>query len=627
MISRGRSFSGHERNCVFLNLGNRAGGRRPTFADVSAGSGFDYPDDARALALVDWDDDGDLDLWVANRNGPRLRLMRNELPEGAGQQFLSLRLRGNGTACNRDAVGARVEVVTAQGTLRRSLRAGEGFVSQSSMGLHFGLGETSEVEKVIVRWPDRKGSIEEFGGVKVGGRFLLEQGKGVAVAVSSRRGLALKASEQELVPVSRTARIPMVQLLKGPELSVADGSGRTVQLGAGKPVLVNLWASWCAPCLVELAEIAERENELRAAGVEVVALSVDALDSSDKRKAAANAAAAIKKLKFPFVSAVASEQVVGRLQWHHDNAVGHRRRLPLPSSFLIDGSGFVSVIYKGPLSVDDLLRDLSHSAGTRGERWRRSAPLPGTQLVGDSIARTIARLDANLYFHHAVHQESLQAEELAIYYYGQAELNRPLSARVHRGLGNLHARRKDWQKALDHFIVLIGLVPDDPAARYSAAACHQQLRQLKEARVRLIEAIQLHPGYGPALNALATLDLTAGNHAGAVHYFEALLKVDAANVPGRNNLAWLLATSREESLRNGVRALELAQGLVEEDGGKSAAYLDTLAAAQAENGLFQKAVATARRGLQVARAAGDQRTAGEIARRLPVYERGEALRE
>ena len=137
----------------------------------------------------------------------------------------------------------------------------------------------------------------------------------------------------------------------------------------------------------------------------------------------------------------------------------------------------------------------------------------------------------------------------------------------------------------------------------------------------------MHPGYGPALNALATLDLTAGNHAGAVHYFEALLKVDAANVPGRNNLAWLLATSREESLRNGVRALELAQGLVEEDGGKSAAYLDTLAAAQAENGLFQKAVATARRGLQVARAAGDQRTAGEIARRLPVYERGEALRE
>ena len=49
MMEQGRSFSSHERNCCFLNMG----GER--FATVSAVSGFDFPDDGRAIALVDWD--------------------------------------------------------------------------------------------------------------------------------------------------------------------------------------------------------------------------------------------------------------------------------------------------------------------------------------------------------------------------------------------------------------------------------------------------------------------------------------------------------------------------------------------------------------------------------------------
>lgn len=56
MIESGGSWSGRERNCAFLNTG----GNR--FSDISALSGLDLPDDARALAQCDWDGDGDLDL-------------------------------------------------------------------------------------------------------------------------------------------------------------------------------------------------------------------------------------------------------------------------------------------------------------------------------------------------------------------------------------------------------------------------------------------------------------------------------------------------------------------------------------------------------------------------------------
>ena len=125
LLRSGSSFSGHERNCAFLNCGVQDSVSVPRqskiknqkskiqFADVSAASGLDFDDDARALALVDWDHDGDLDLWLANRTGPRLRLMINQtVPAGQpSNRFVALKLRG--TTSNRDAIGARVELLLA----------------------------------------------------------------------------------------------------------------------------------------------------------------------------------------------------------------------------------------------------------------------------------------------------------------------------------------------------------------------------------------------------------------------------------------------------------------------------------------------------------------------------------
>ena len=101
MLAEGRSYSGREPHCCFLNTGEdpRAGGR---FATVSAASGLDFPDDGRAAAAVDWDHDGDLDLWITNRNAPRLRLMQNNTRQSSaesgreGHHFISLQLAGNG---------------------------------------------------------------------------------------------------------------------------------------------------------------------------------------------------------------------------------------------------------------------------------------------------------------------------------------------------------------------------------------------------------------------------------------------------------------------------------------------------------------------------------------------------
>ena len=144
-IRSGNSFSGRERNGFFLNLG---GGR---FANTAAAVGFDQPDDARALAFVDWDHDGDLDLWMANRTGPRLRFMRNTCNQTSGERnFIAFRLRG--TRSNRDGIGARVVAHVGGQKIVREVRGVAGAV-QAEPVAYFGLGDASKVDRLEVVWP------------------------------------------------------------------------------------------------------------------------------------------------------------------------------------------------------------------------------------------------------------------------------------------------------------------------------------------------------------------------------------------------------------------------------------------------------------------------------------------
>ena len=130
-MKQGNSFSGKERNCAFLNLGDSQ------FANVSSVSGLDFIDDARGLAATDWDRDGDVDLIFANRTAPRLRYMQNEY--AGNHQFISVGLEGRQS--NRDGIGARVTVTQGEGNpVSKTVRAGSGFLSQSSKRLTFGLG-------------------------------------------------------------------------------------------------------------------------------------------------------------------------------------------------------------------------------------------------------------------------------------------------------------------------------------------------------------------------------------------------------------------------------------------------------------------------------------------------------
>ena len=96
IIEEGRSFSGNERDKLFLNRGDG------TFADCSDLSACDDPNDGRGVIAADFDDDGDVDMFIHHTQRERHTLQRNELGEGDG--FLKVRLRA--TTAQYEAIGA-----------------------------------------------------------------------------------------------------------------------------------------------------------------------------------------------------------------------------------------------------------------------------------------------------------------------------------------------------------------------------------------------------------------------------------------------------------------------------------------------------------------------------------------
>ena len=101
--------------------------------------------------MLDFDNDGDLDLVITTNNG-LARLLRND----NGNQNDMLRVKTVGTRSNRDGIGAKVTVTTAGGTrLSAMVKSGSSYLSQSELPLTFGLGKPSpgKTVSVEVTWP------------------------------------------------------------------------------------------------------------------------------------------------------------------------------------------------------------------------------------------------------------------------------------------------------------------------------------------------------------------------------------------------------------------------------------------------------------------------------------------
>ena len=253
IFAEGRSFSGNERDKLFLNRGDG------TFADISDLSGCDSPGDGRGVICADLDDDGDLDLFVHEIQRERHHLYRNNL----GGKFIKVRLAA--TSGQHEAIGATVIVHGPEGPVAQPLTRGAGFVSCQAPELVFGLG-TADSGTIEVIWPG--GAKENFGTIQADSRVLLTEGSGQATNFAARpRPLPDPLPKGLLLRIGDT--LPALGMLDAQgELAILD----PIALADGGELWINMWGKSCVPCIKEMPLLSEHD---KSADLRVVLLCTD----------------------------------------------------------------------------------------------------------------------------------------------------------------------------------------------------------------------------------------------------------------------------------------------------------------------------------------------------------------
>ncbi len=172
------SWHGWERNRYLRNNGDG------TFSEIGRGTDTDLLMNSRGVAVADFWNRGVMDIAVA-ASDDRHALLKNI--GNYSRNWLQVELVG--TASNRDAVGARLTLYAGGGQQSREVVLGDGYGSQNSLRMHFGLNQSDTVDKLVVRWP-ASGTTQTFTNFKANRILQITEGESAFIEKHYRSGLA-----------------------------------------------------------------------------------------------------------------------------------------------------------------------------------------------------------------------------------------------------------------------------------------------------------------------------------------------------------------------------------------------------------------------------------------------------
>ena len=204
---------------------------------------------------------------------------------------------------------------------------------------------------------------------------------------------------------------------------------------------------------------------------------------------------------------------------------------------------------------------------------------------------------------------------------------RPDSAIAYDCLGHAYLARGQMDAAITNFQKAVSIQPNIPVPYYDLGCAYAQIGMLDPAIRSLQKAVDIEPDFAPAHNNLANALSMEGRVAEAEAHWRAAVKSQPELMQAQINLAWALATCPEASLRNGAQAVALAQLANQRTGGRDPAILRVLAAADAENGQIQEAMAVAQSAQELAALRGNDRLANIIKMEIKFYQDGLPFRD
>ena len=587
LIRADGTWSGYERNIFYTN--NRDG----TFSDISGVIGMDFLEDGRAFALADFDHDGRQEVFLKNRNGPQLRLLKNvmeELPPS-----ITFRLRG--TKSNRDAIGAAVTIETGRGGQTRSLQvrsvqAGSGFLSQHSKDVFFGLGAANGPVRASIHWPS--GLVQELHDLPVNHRVWVEEGSDPsrieAFRMLAERGqLAVatpsEAQPQQIETLSTTAETWLLAPVEAPNFSLPDFSGKLLTLSSlrGKPVLLNFWAAGAERCKEDWITFNQRHTAWATRSLQLLAVNLD----SPADATAVQAFVREHHLSFPILRG--SEEVAAIYNILYRYLFDRHRDLELPTSFLINAVGEIVKVYLGPAVPEHVEHDFQHIPQNSAERLARALPFPGVTdtiefgrnyLSYGSVYFQRGYLDqAEASFRIALRDDASSAE--ALYGIGSVYLDQGKAAEARdsferalklrasypgtmanswNNLGLLAAREGRTDKAVDDFQEALKLSPDHMIALNNLGSAYRQLKRWDDARQTYERALEINSNDAEANYGLGMVFAQNDDTARAFDALQKALKLRPAYPEALNNLGilYLRTRRRDEAVASFEECIRVA---------------------------------------------------------------------
>jgi tetratricopeptide (TPR) repeat protein len=259
----------------------------------------------------------------------------------------------------------------------------------------------------------------------------------------------------------------------------------------------------------------------------------------------------------------------------------------------------------------------------RGELFRRQGDLDkavqqlskALEIAPDNVVTLLLR--AGIYYQQHEPERALADVEQAIRV-------QPQVLQAHLMRAEIYAGTDRMDQAIAQLERLLRLAPGQKELLTQLGSFYLIDGQSRKAIDTLSQVLQQEPDDGPVLRLRGDAYLGIGKHAEAIADFDRALELDEENNALLNNLAWVLATSPVDELRDGKRAVRLATKAAELTGYQTPHILSTLAAAYAETGDYESAIKWSEKAVELGK---DDPDLGQLQQELASYQAGKPVRE